>query len=79
MHLLFGWIVLRGDIGTFLGDFNQTEKIKLDLVRTLKVSKSQKQLFLKFHCPKNELGQNFFQIFWGMEFPVKMLLRFTDL
>ena len=38
--------------------------VSLYLTTTLKVSKSQKHFFLKFHCPKNkrwayELGQNF--------------------
>ena len=53
----------------------------------LKVSKSQKQFFLKLHCQKPtkcltkfcpmKLGQNF--VFWAMEFQEKLLLRFTDL
>ena len=34
----------------------------------VKVSKSQKQFFLKLYCPKNE-----------QKFQAKMLLRFTDL
>ena len=29
----------------------------------LKVSKSQKQFFLKLHCPKNERNQNFVKYF----------------
>ena len=59
--------------------------------RFLEVSKSQKNIFLKLQCPKNErtkfcpmkLGQKFVKyfgfFFYAMEFQEKMLLRFTDL
>jgi hypothetical protein len=56
--------------------------IKASIDVAVKVSKSQKQFFLKLHFPKNELGQNFvkyFVRFGAMEFQEKMLLRFTDL
>ena len=60
---------------------------------SLKVSKSQKQFFLKLHCPRNEQNtrqnsalwswgrnlSNISFIFWAMEVQEKMLLRFTDL
>ena len=56
----------------------------------LKVSKSQKHFFLKFHCPKNKrniwqnsalasLGRILLFVFWAMEFQERLLLILTDL
>ena len=72
-----------------------TEKIDKWILspKYLKVSKFQKQFFLKLHCPKNEKNidkilpyearaefcQIFRSFFWAMEFQEKLLLRFTDL
>ena len=61
--------------------------------KCLKVSKSQKEFFLKHHCSKYERNirqnsalwskgrilPNISFVFWAMEFQEKMLLRFTDL
>ena len=77
------------DLASIFGDVSLIEKLS-EIKTPLKVSKSQKQFFLKLHCPKTnekldkiyEARAKFCQIFrlyLANEVSRKMLFRFTDL
>ena len=84
------WIVLKGTLMSMMTKYITCILYSV-YVLILKVRKSQKQFFLKLHCPKSdrnilkdfcagaELLQKFSVTFWAIELLEKCLLRFPDL